>query len=147
MKRSLIIEIITALLILLFVYAAVTKLLTYAQFKEQLIYSPIGSRLAGLLAWLVPSIELAIAISLIIPASRKAGFYLSFLLMLIFTGYVYYVLHFVHEVPCACGGVLSRMGWKTHLVFNMTYTLIALAGILLSQNILLRKRTGQAENL
>jgi uncharacterized membrane protein YphA (DoxX/SURF4 family) len=133
MKRSLIIEIIAALLILLFAYAAITKLLSYAEFKEQLIYSPIGKRFAGLLAWLVPAAELIIAISLLIPAYRKTGFCLSFLLMLSFTLYVYYVLNFVYEVPCACGGVLSRMGWKEHLVFNIIYTLIALAGILLSQ--------------
>lgn len=133
MKKSLIIEIIAALLILLFVYAAITKLLTYAEFKEQLIYSPVGNRFAGVLAWLVPATELIIAVSLFIPAYRKVGFCLSFLLMLTFTGYVYYVLHFVYEVPCACGGVLSRMGWKEHLVFNIIYTLIALAGILLSQ--------------
>jgi len=145
--KNSIMEIIAALLILLFAYAAITKLLTYAAFKEQLIYSPVGTRFAGLLAWLVPATEIVIAVTLIIPAYRKTGFYLSFLLMLAFTLYVYYVLNFVYEVPCACGGVLSRMSWHEHLIFNLIYTMIALAGILLSQKYSYAQRTGQAENL
>src|SRR5579863_929688 len=130
MKRQIIPEIAGSLIIMLFVYAALSKLIDYDIFRYQLERSPFFYGYANILAWLVPSMELTAASLLTIKRARLAGFYLSFFLMLTFTGYIFAILHFADEIPCSCGGVLSMMSWNQHFIFNIVFTLIALTGIL-----------------
>jgi len=149
MKRAfpILIDICAALLVLLFLYTAIMKLSDYGNFLDQLQHSPQLNPYARLISWLIPAAEIATAILLIIPKTKRLGLLLAFLIMFIFSFYVFYVLSYAREIPCACGGVLSGMDWEQHLIFNLIYTGIALMGLLLSQNILLRKRSGKAENL
>ena len=67
MKRSLLIEIIAFLFILLFVYAAVSKVLDYQKFQVQLGKSPLLTAFAGWVAWVIPAIEIIISLALAIP--------------------------------------------------------------------------------
>lgn len=145
--RRLLVELCTSLLILLFLYAALMKLMTYSAFVSQLQHSPLLESFAGTVAWLVPVTEIGICALLVVPRLRRLGLYLSFALMLVFTAYIIYVMNYAPYIPCACGGVLNSMGWDTHLIFNLVYTGIAFAGLLLHKNIRSIERTGQAENL
>jgi hypothetical protein len=61
-NRTVLISIIAKLFILLFVYAASSKLLEYDKFKAQLGQSPMLSSFAPLLVWSIPALEIAIAI-------------------------------------------------------------------------------------
>lgn len=130
-RRSAIIEIICFLFIVLFVYAALTKLLEYEKFKVQVSQSPLLSPFAGLVAWLVPAAELMISAMLMFPRVRLMGLYATFTLMVMFTGYIIAILNFSDYVPCSCGGVLEKLGWKEHLVFNIAFVILALTGIML----------------
>jgi uncharacterized membrane protein YphA (DoxX/SURF4 family) len=129
--RQLVIEIISSLLVLLFVYAAVSKLIDYQKFSVQLGQSPLLTAFAGLVAWIVPTVELIISIMLAIPKLRLAGLYASFSLMVMFTSYIVAITKFSEYVPCSCGGVLQNMSWNQHLVFNLGFVLLSLTGILL----------------
>lgn len=131
-KRKSLIEITSSLLILLFVYAAVSKLVKYDSFKFQLGKSPYTTDKAGLIAWALPTVEIVVALSLFFKKTQLIGLYASFFLMLLFTGYIYAILNFSYYVPCSCGGVLEKMSWNQHFWFNVGFTLIALIGILLS---------------
>jgi hypothetical protein len=131
MKKQIGIEIICSLLVILFVYAGLSKLINITTFKLQLGQSPYLSRFPGFIGLIVPVMELAVAFLLVFKKTRLAGLYFSFFLMLLFTGYIYIMLHFSYYVPCSCGGVLSMMSWEQHLTFNLFFTLIALSGILL----------------
>lgn len=143
MKRTVSIEIISSLLILLFVYTAVSKLLDYSVFQSQLSRSPLIGFMAGSIAWALPAAELAIAAMLFVPQTRLWGLYSSFALVALFTLYIGYMMAFVTNRPCSCGGVLKQMTWGQHLVFNIFFTLLALAGIwLLKKN---RKQKKQVE--
>ncbi|HEY0610824.1 MAG TPA: MauE/DoxX family redox-associated membrane protein, partial [Chitinophaga sp.] len=88
---------------------------------------------APFIAWALPLAEFAVAISLFIPAWRLWALYASFALMLLFTGYIAAILSFSEELPCSCGGVLEEMSWQQHLVFNITFTLLAIAGAILEK--------------
>src|SRR5690554_4763775 len=110
-KQS-IVTIIALLYILLFVYAAVSKLLDFENFRIQLGQSPMLSVYAGWLAWMVPVLELFIAILLGFPKTRALGFLCSYTLMVMFSTYIYIILEFGTFVPCSCGGVLEKMGWE-----------------------------------
>lgn len=129
--KKYIVDIIAALLILLFMYAAVSKLLDYDTFKLQLGKSPYLTAYAASIAWLVPVTELIICIMLIVPPIRIAGFLASFFMMLLFTGYIYLMLYHSSYLPCSCGGILSRMSWEDHFYFNIVFTLLSLTGSLL----------------
>jgi len=134
MKQNTIIEIIYFLLILLFVYAALSKLFNYAEFKSQLTRSPLINNWSAQIANVLPATELITAGLLTINVTRKAGLALSLILMTLFTGYIIYMLLFEKNLPCSCGGVLKQLTWKQHLLFNVFFLLISFAGIILQKN-------------
>lgn len=131
MKKALTIEIISFLLVLLFVYAALNKLTDFEKFQAQIGQSPLLVTISPVAAWLIPIGELLISAMLTIPRFKLAGMYLAFGLMLMFTFYIIAILNFSDHIPCSCGGVLEKLGWTEHLIFNIAYTFIALTGVLL----------------
>lgn len=131
MTRKLFVELPAVLLVALFTYAAISKLLQYSTFQHQLGQSPFVTAYANTIAWALPLFELLIAALLVIPSTRLAGFYLSYVIMLAFTIYIYAMLHYSYFVPCSCGGLLSQMNWDQHFIFNIVFTIIALVGIFL----------------
>ena len=131
-KKAIAIEIICFLFILLFTYAAVTKLMDYQKFTVQIGQSPMLTNYAGLLAWLVPISELVIAGMLAITRLRLAGLYAAFAVMVMFTAYIVAILQFSEKVPCSCGGVLEAMGWTEHLIFNIGFAILGFAGVILN---------------
>lgn len=130
MRRKITIEIITSLFVFLFVYAALAKLLDYEKFAVQLGQSPMLTHLAAHIAWLIPVVELLIAMFLLIPKTRLTGLYASFGLMTMFTTYIFIAFKFSAHVPCSCGGILESMGWAQHMIFNIAFMVLALGGIL-----------------
>jgi uncharacterized membrane protein YphA (DoxX/SURF4 family) len=131
MKRNTVVEIISSLLILLFVYAAVSKLLDYETFKLQLGKSPFITQFAGITAWALPVGEILLGLALTYKPTRLVGLYASLFLMTMFTAYIYAMLHYSYYIPCSCGGILSKMDWNTHLWFNVGFVGLSIVGILL----------------
>jgi uncharacterized membrane protein YphA (DoxX/SURF4 family) len=129
--KPIIIDCIAALYTLLFIYAAVSKLLDFENFQIQLRQSSIVGAFAGTLFWLVPLSEILISIGLWIPRFRTAAFFCCYTLMLMFSGYIFLILHFSSYVPCSCGGVLDEMDWMTHFYFNLAFVALAAAAIFL----------------
>lgn len=130
-SKSIFINSICLMYILLFVYAAVSKLLDFENFRVQLGQSPLLNIFASWLAWLVPLIELVIAIALCFYSIRFWALYAGFILMTMFTAYIYIILNYSSYVPCSCGGILEKLGWTEHLVFNLGFLLLAISGLFL----------------
>lgn len=129
--KSRIVEIIYLLFVLLFVYAAVSKLLDFENFKVQLGQSPLLSAFASWVSWLVPIVELILALLLLFPRWRMIALFAAFSLMLMFTVYIFIILNYSSFVPCSCGGILEKLGWKEHLIFNIVFIILAAVGILI----------------
>lgn len=128
-------EIVAYFFVLLFTYAAVSKLLDFENFRVQLGQSPMLGAYAEFIFWGMPLLEILTAIALSFPRFRKAGLFASFTLMVMFTAYIYIILHYSSFVPCSCGGVLEKMSWDEHLVFNIACILLSLVGVFVtSQN-------------
>lgn len=127
---ELIVEIISGLFFLLFLYAAASKLLDYQKFTVQIGQSPILTGYAGIIAWLIPSLEILICVMLVTPRTRMIGLYASFGLMVMFTAYIVIIINFAERIPCSCGGILDKMGWSEHLIFNGVFVFLAIIGIL-----------------
>lgn len=131
MKKAIAIEIICFLFIMLFMYAAVSKLMDYQKFTVQIGQSPLLTGFGGSIPWLVISTEILVSILLIIPRFRLFALFGSFILMNMFTAYIVAILNFSPYVPCSCGGILEKLGWTEHLIFNFGFIALALTGIVL----------------
>jgi len=131
LTRNIIVETICLLFVLLFVYAAVSKLLDFENFQLQVAQSPLLTAYAGFFSCVVIALEIVIAVLLSIPALRLSGMFAAFTLMVLFTIYIFIILNYSPYVPCSCGGILEKMGWKEHLVFNLAFVFLAAAGIVL----------------
>lgn len=133
--KLVLVEIISILLMVLFVYAAISKLLEFQNFQAQLGQSPLISAFTGVVSYAVIIVELLIAVLLAIPKSRYFALIASFGLMLMFTVYIVVILSYSSFVPCSCGGILDDLDWNEHLVFNIAFTLLALiASLILAIN-------------
>ena len=129
--KSKILDGICLLYVILFVYAAVSKLLDFENFRVQLGQSPLLSAFAGSIAWIVPILELLIAVLIVFKKCRLIGLFAAFSLMVMFTTYIYIILNYSSFVPCSCGGILEKMGWREHIFFNIVFMILAAAGILI----------------
>lgn len=131
MRNKIILESICFLFILLFLYAAITKVLDYDMFISQIGRSPLLSKFAHWIAWMIPTIEVILSILLMVPRYRLFALFGSFTLMVIFTFYIIAILNFSKDIPCSCGGILEKLGWTEHIVFNIVFSILGALGILL----------------
>lgn len=116
--------------IILFVYAAVSKLADFENFRVQVAQSPLLSAFATFIAYATVITELIIASMLCFEKTKRLGLYLFLGMMSAFTVYIYLILNYSPFVPCSCGGILEKMGWTEHLWFNIIITLLATAMVL-----------------
>lgn len=130
-SRQTVIDIIAYLFIFLFLYTAYSKFSDLESFRTVLAASPLVGSFAGSAALAVPTVEAIIAALLIAPAARVTGLRLSLALMLVFTGYLIYMVLTASALPCNCGGVINSMSWTEHIFFNAGFTVLAMAALLL----------------
>ena len=127
---------IVFMLILLWVYTATSKLADLSEFKSQLANQSFGTSTAAFLFWFIPISELLAAFLLLFTKTRFTGLIVSFILMLLFTGYIALViLGFYQRVPCSCGGVLKSLGWQAHFWFNLFFLGITALGVILERRL------------
>jgi hypothetical protein len=136
----------TAVLICVFVYAALSKLLEYHLFTLQLHQHPYLRSIAPTVAWVLPAAELIVAALMIIPATRKAGLYSTCSMLVIFTVYLGVMLLSGKHLPCACGGIISSFSWGQHMIFNGVLIAMAVATILAKRQSLTGKPSSE-ENI
>lgn len=131
MKRGLSIDLICFAIILLFVYAALSKLFQYNTYVFDLGRQPLLVPYAKILAPSIPIAELLIAALLLVPGIRLWGLLGAVILMLLFTGYVSVVVFGSngHDLPCTCGGLIRELSWRQHFFFNILFTAIAASGL------------------
>tara|TARA_R110000868_G_C10803953_1_gene757336 strand:- start:638 stop:1075 length:438 start_codon:yes stop_codon:yes gene_type:complete len=129
LRYQILVKSISLLLLVLFVYAATSKLLLFDQFKIQLSKSPFISDHAGWLALIIPFMEYVISGLFLFPKYVLTALYASFSILLLFTLYIFLVLNFSTTVPCSCGGIIANLDWKEHFVFNTVCILLSLIGI------------------
>jgi hypothetical protein len=128
-RKSVLVEIIAHVFIILFLYTGVAKFLDFDLFQEQLAESPVLESVAPIVAWGLPITEFIISLMLFFPRFRLKGLYASFIIMVLFTAYVITILSIDQELPCSCGGIVEALSWKGHLIFNSTLVLLSFIAI------------------
>ena len=118
------------ILAIVFIYTAVSKVYDWEGTKRSLYNQVFPLWSADMLLYILPMVEILIAVLLFINHTTKLGLKLSIILMTLFTGYVGLVLTgFYGRVPCSCGGIISILGWGEHLIFNIILLSIAILGL------------------
>ncbi len=158
------IEVIEYLLITLFLYTGLSKLLDLATFQFQTHRSPYLENISTPISYIIPISELLVVLALVLSKFRyltKPGRFYDLLrrygaawelwglcgalfLMSLFTGYVWLMLTEAYYLPCSCGGILSALSWNDHLLFNAVFSglvIVALSLYMRAQN-LIKKSTG-----
>lgn len=124
------IYVVVLLHILLFSYAAASKLLDFQNFQIQLGQSPLLSAFAVPVSIAVPVVEFILVLLLLFSRYRVIGLYGSFMLMTMFSAYIVIILNFSSFIPCSCGGILEKMSWDEHLLFNIIFVVLAAIAVL-----------------
>jgi uncharacterized membrane protein len=131
--RTIYLELVRYLYIFLFVYTAVSKAIDFENFKLQISQSVVISPFTNWIVWFIPIIEIIIALALLTKKWRTFALYAAFLLMIIFSTYIYIILNYIPDIPCSCGGVLEKMSWNEHLIFNIAFVFLGLVALLLQK--------------
>lgn len=124
-KRNLIIEVISGLLILLFLYTGLSKLFEHDKFVYNLGKSPLLSSFSGFISIALPIGEIILTSLLLFKKTQLKGLWLSLGLLTLFTIYLTYMVSFHDKLPCSCGGVISKMSWTQHIFFNLFFVLLS----------------------
>jgi hypothetical protein len=126
-------EFISYFFVLLFCYASFSKILDFENFQLQIAQSPILSAYAGLVSYGVLVTEFLAAGLLLYPRWRTFGLFASLALMAMFTTYIFLILNYSDFIPCSCGGILEKLGWREHLLFNTCCILLAILAIFMTE--------------
>jgi len=135
-QRKLLTTALTGLLVLLFAYTATSKFLDYDKFVFQMRLAPLPvmKSAAPVLGWLMPVIEILIAAGLLTSRLRLKALYAAVILLFVFECYIAGMLLTGQHLPCTCGGIVSSMSWKQHLLFNAAFIIAGIIAIKQSTN-------------
>lgn len=122
------------LLILMWVYAALSKLFIYEETRFDWLSHELIKNYVSTLAWLIPSLELAIVLLLTYPKTMNIGFYTSIMLLSGFTLYILYMFVYYPSTPCSCGGIINSFSWQQHVAFNLVFIALSCFGLICSRN-------------
>ncbi|EKF55082.1 hypothetical protein I215_09476 [Galbibacter marinus] len=126
------VEIISILYVVVFAFTGLTKLMEGDRFFNNLNNSPILPDMVWLsyiISWVVPTLEIVIALLIAIPRTRLKGLYSALGLMIAFTIYVVGIVFISPYAPCSCGGIITLLSWPQHLIFNVGLIILALVAI------------------
>lgn len=147
MGKKIFLYFITVIFILLFMYTGVDKLRNSEALSIQIKEIPFLKPFASWLLALVACIELAVVILLTRKSSRLAGLYACLILMLSFTLYLILISYFSEGVTCSCGGILTQLPQKLHIIFNICLVGVASAGVYLEKQVKHFEQRKQSEKI
>lgn len=125
--RKILSEIFVYLIALLWLYTSVYKFLQIDNSITQLADSPLIAPFAPWFGYGLPTIEFALFALLIFNKTSKYALIGSTILLILFTTYIIIILNYYRaDTPCTCGGIISKLGWKNHIFFNLTFLLMGI---------------------
>lgn len=129
--KNVLLESICFLFMLLFMYTAISKFLAFNDFKIQIEQAPLLSNYTSWLSWAIPSVEILVALLLIVPQLRILALYTALALTEMFSLYLFIILKFDNHIPFSCGGILGTLDWTELLSLNIVFMILATIGVML----------------
>lgn len=121
--------VVSIFFVILFCYAAISKVMDFKNFQVQISASPLLNGFSQFLPYTIIIVEFFIAGLLCYRKTRTTGLIGSLVLMLIFTGYIALLLITSDNLPCSCGRILEKMSWHQHLYFNMGCVILSIMAL------------------
>lgn len=133
--QEFVLQVLTFALLCLWIYVGSKKVFTYAEFRASMIRQPFADQYGIILSYILPAVELTAGILFIFEGTKRLGFWLTLILMLVFSGYVILALRDTWgSIPCDC--ILEfPISWKAHLWVNGLITLACIVSLLLDRKI------------
>ncbi|WP_343319331.1 MauE/DoxX family redox-associated membrane protein [Sphingobacterium multivorum] len=133
--QEFVLQVLTYALLCLWIYVGSKKVFTYAEFRASMIRQPFADQYGIMLSYILPAVELATGILFIFEGTKRLGFWLTLILMLVFSGYVILALRDTWgNIPCDC--ILEfPISWKAHLWVNGLITIACIVALLLDRKI------------
>jgi uncharacterized membrane protein YphA (DoxX/SURF4 family) len=130
MKNHIMDKIASTLLILLWTYTGLDKLIQFEGSRKAFHNQTFPGELAEVLAYAIPISELLLALLLLFSVTRWWGYLGSILLLTVFTTYVGLIwVGAFPRIPCNCAGILESMGWEAHFWLNCSLIVICILGL------------------
>ncbi|MGE8429619.1 MAG: MauE/DoxX family redox-associated membrane protein [Sphingobacterium sp.] len=122
-------------MIFFWLYVGMDKIWIHDAFELSLVHQPIIGVFAPVLSWLMPMLEISLAVLLFMPLKKLEylGWSVSLLLILIFSIYIALgVFGVLKDAPCMCSSFLTNVNRITHLWINALLFMLSLVGFFLS---------------
>jgi len=126
----------------MYMYTGWAKFMNMATFISGNSKIPYLGAYAKLIGYSIPTLEIMLAILLIVPVYwiKRFALWTSTLLMGVFTLYLSLMVGFADKKLCHCGGVIESMGWKTHIAFNLIWLIAGIFALVRIQVIHSKKQ-------
>jgi hypothetical protein len=131
MKSRTILEVITALLTVLFLYAASTQLISYNTFYGQLNRFFSNNLLTGFISVALPVLQVLLAILLWRPATRLLALGCTLAAVSLFTVYLIMMLPSAYRSSCRCGELLPMATLEVNIIINLFIVVLSATTIIL----------------
>ena len=126
-------------LIFMWAYTGLEKLIRFENSRKAFLNQPMPQELEEILAYVIPGVELLLALLLLFSVTRWWGYLGSALLLTIFITYVGLIwVGAFPRVPCNCAGIIESMGWAEHFVLNLGLIGVAVWGMRI-ESLMLRR--------
>lgn len=132
MKGKTVIEVITSLLIVLFLYATLIQVVFHNTFQSQLTRALPGQSLAIIISYTLPVLQVLLAYLLWRPATRLTGLCVSLAAISCFTVYLVIMLPVANRSYCRCGETWSTATLGTNILINLAIILVIGTAIILA---------------
>lgn len=123
-------QVALTLLILIWTYTGLEKLIRFEESRNAFRNQTFPVELSEILAYVVPGIELLLALLLLFSVTRWWGYLGSALLLTVFITYVGLIwVGAFPRVPCNCAGIIESLGWAEHFWMNLGLIGISVLGL------------------
>lgn len=129
--KKIISEIIIFLLLLSWSFTFVSKIFDFETFGRQIKGAYLLSVGGKLLPYVLQFVHLGIILMLLNKSWRRLGLITSMVVMVLYTGYLIYVLKLAPSVPCSCIALFNWMNWNDQLYFNFLILAINIIGLVM----------------
>lgn len=124
MKKSTIVEIVSALLLVFYIHSLISNCVQLQSLKNMLTFYTVHTTLV---AWIIVFLEFAIVLLLFIPRSRRAGLLLSSLFVIVLMIVSFRWPHNPHDF----GGIVNEMGDKRRFILGLVVLLMSFAAFMI----------------
>lgn len=122
------------ILIVVWTYTGFDKLVRFKESRKAFLNQAMPNELEEILAYVIPGVELLLALLLLFSVTRWWGYVGSALLLTVFITYVGLIwVGAFPRVPCNCAGIIESLGWAQHFWMNLGLIGVAVFGVWLER--------------